>query len=51
MFEEIVLAILSGLGRRYTRPGRWIHLPFRGLTLPIKEQTTVDARTCSRTND
>jgi hypothetical protein len=30
MFEAIGLAVLSGLGRRYTHPGRWIHLPFRG---------------------
>jgi hypothetical protein len=29
-FGAIGLAVLSGLGRRYTHPGRWIHLPFRG---------------------
>ena len=30
MFAAIGLAVLSGLGCRYTHPGRWIHLPFRG---------------------
>ena len=30
MFGAIGMAVLSGLGRRYTQPGRWIHLPFRG---------------------
>ncbi len=30
MFGAIGLAVLSGLGFRYIRPGRWIHLPFRG---------------------
>ena len=29
MFEAIGLVVLSGLGRRNTHPGRWIHLPFR----------------------
>ncbi len=27
---SLSLAVLSGLGRRYTHPGRWIHPPFRG---------------------
>ncbi len=29
MFGTIGLAVLSGLGRHETHPGRWIHLPFR----------------------
>jgi hypothetical protein len=28
MFGAIGLVVLSGLGRRYTHPGRWIHLTF-----------------------
>jgi hypothetical protein len=30
MFGAIGWAVLSGLGRRYTHTGRWIHLPFCG---------------------
>ena len=30
MFGAIGLAVLAGLGRRNTPPGRWLHLPFRG---------------------
>ena len=29
-FGAVGLAVFSGLGCRYTYPGRWMHLPFRG---------------------
>jgi hypothetical protein len=38
---------LSGLGRRYTRPGRWIHLLFRG-HWPYRLRSNNGS--CSRTN-
>jgi hypothetical protein len=42
------LAVLSGLGCRYTHPGRWIHLPFRG-HWPYRLRSNNGS--CSRTND
>jgi hypothetical protein len=43
MFGALGLAVLSGLGRRYTHPGRWIHLPFRGFRFPLAEVVLSDA--------
>ena len=48
MFAAIGLAVLSGLGCRYTHPGRWIHLPFRG-HWPYRLRSNNGS--CSRTND
>ncbi len=48
MFEAIGLAVLSGLGRRYTHPGRWIHPPFRG-HWPYRLRSNNGS--CSRKND
>jgi hypothetical protein len=42
------VAVLSGLGRSYTHPGRWIHLPFRG-HWPYRLRSNNGS--CSRTND
>jgi hypothetical protein len=42
------LAVLSGLGRRYTHPERWIHLPFRG-HWPYRLRSNHG--NCFRTND
>jgi hypothetical protein len=43
MFEAIGLAVLSDLGRRYTPPGRWIHLPFRGATMVVAPGRMIDS--------
>ncbi len=48
MFEAIDLAVLSGLGRRYTHPGRYVYLPFRG-HWPYRLRSNNGS--CSRTND
>jgi hypothetical protein len=48
MFGAIGLAVLSGLGCRYTHPGHWNHLPFRGHWPYLLGSNNVS---CSRTND
>ncbi len=48
MFWAIGLAVPSGLGRRYTHPGRWVHLPFRD-HWPYWFRSINSS--CSRTND
>jgi hypothetical protein len=48
MFGAIGLAVFSGLGCRYTHPGRWIHLPFRGHWPYLLGSNNGS---CSRTND
>jgi hypothetical protein len=48
MFGAVGFAVLSGLGRRYTHPGRWIHLPFRGHR-PYRLRSNNGS--CSWTND
>ncbi len=47
-FGAIGLAVLSGLGCRYTHPGCWIHLPFRG---HWPNRLRSNNGSCSRTKD